>query len=183
MTSRADFNVEDWTAIVNAPFLAALRVVTAEHGGNMREARAIARTYASARAQDHDGLLGTILSTPPALDPLSAPRSPEDVARNAPVLLRHAIALLERTATENELNTYKGFVYGLADAVARVHREGGFLGIGGAEVSEREQAVLDEIVAIFDARQSPPDEPPAGVPIAATSPQDTEGVAAAHPQP
>ena len=45
---------------------------------------------------------------------------------------------------------YKRFVFSLAEEVARAHKEGGFLGIGGTEISEREQAVLDEIAAIFD---------------------------------
>jgi hypothetical protein len=49
------------------------------------------------------------------------------------------------------VNAYKRFVYSVAEAVAHAHREGGFLGFGGSEVSEREQAALDEIAAIFDA--------------------------------
>jgi hypothetical protein len=32
--------------------------------------------------------------------------------------------------------------------VARAHKEGGFLGIGGKEVSESEQAALDEITGL-----------------------------------
>jgi hypothetical protein len=37
----------------------------------------------------------------------------------------------------------------LADTVARAHKEGGVLGIGGKEVSESEQAALDEIAAVL----------------------------------
>ncbi len=42
----------------------------------------------------------------------------------------------------------------LADTVAKAHKEGGFLGIGGTQVSEHEQAALDEIAAIFDEKQA-----------------------------
>jgi hypothetical protein len=38
-------------------------------------------------------------------------------------------------------------VLGVGDTVAHAHREGGFLGIGGKEVSEHEQAVLDDVAA------------------------------------
>jgi hypothetical protein len=64
--------------------------------------------------------------------------------------LRDAVAILERVATQDEVVEYKRFVYALAESVARAHKEGGFLGIGGTQVSPGEQAALDEIAAIFD---------------------------------
>ncbi len=42
----------------------------------------------------------------------------------------------------------------MAETVARAHKEGGFLGIGGKEVSEAEQAALDRIAAVFDEPRS-----------------------------
>jgi hypothetical protein len=38
-------------------------------------------------------------------------------------------------------------VIAVAETVAGAHREGGFLGVGGRDVSEREQTALDEIRA------------------------------------
>ncbi len=35
----------------------------------------------------------------------------------------------------------------LVDRVARAHKEGGFLGIGGKQISDSEQQALDEIAA------------------------------------
>jgi hypothetical protein len=46
---------------------------------------------------------------------------------------------------------------GVAEAAARAHKEGGFIGIGGKEVSEAEQAALDEIGAILDTERDGPD--------------------------
>jgi hypothetical protein len=40
-------------------------------------------------------------------------------------------------------------VLAVVQTAAEAHREGGFVGIGGVEVSEREQAALDEIGAIL----------------------------------
>ena len=155
MTTKAAFNAEDWSVVTNAPFLTAMLVIAADRGGTVRESMAISRAYAAAR-QEQDGgeLLQAVLSTPPAIDPATAPRTPEDLRREAPATLRRAVGILERDATEDEVVAYKRFVFSLADTVARAHREGGFLGLGGTEVSEHEQAALDEIAAIFDERQA-----------------------------
>jgi hypothetical protein len=110
--------------------------------------------YADAREQGGGELLQAVLSTPPAIDPATAPRTPEDLRREAPATLRQAVGILERHATEDEVVAYKRFVFSLADTVARAHREGGFLGLGGTEISEHEQEALDEIAAIFDEPQN-----------------------------
>ena len=154
MTTKAAFNAEEWSLIATAPYLTGMLVVAADRGGTVRETMAISRAYETSRAYYTDGLLKEILSTPPAIDPATAPRSPEDLRRDAPASLRRAVAILERLATEDEVNNYKRFVFFVAETVARAHREGGFLGLGGTEVSEHEQAALDEIAAIFDAPQS-----------------------------
>ncbi len=159
MTTKADFNAEEWSVVANAPYVTAMLVIAADRGGTVRETMAISRAYAAAREQYRDPLIQAILSTPPAFDPATAPRTPEDLRREAPSTLRRAVSILDRVATEEEVNRYKRFVYGVADTVARAHREGGFLGLGGTEVSEHEQAALDEIAAIFDAPSST--QPPA----------------------
>jgi hypothetical protein len=148
MTTKAAFNAEEWTVLVNAPALTALLVIAADKGGTVRETLAMSKAYAAAREQEHGPLLKEILATPPSVGP--APRNADDLRREAPTMLRRAIAILERLATDDEVVAYKRFVFGVADAVARAHREGGFLGIGGTEISEHEQAALDEIAAIFD---------------------------------
>jgi hypothetical protein len=154
MTTKAAFNAEDWSVVTNAPFLTAMLVIAADRGGTVREAMAISRAYADARKEPSGELLQAVLSTPPAIDPATAPRTPEDLRREAPATLRQAVGILERHATEDEVIAYKRFVFSLADTVARAHREGGFLGLGGTEISDHEQEALDEIAAIFDEAQS-----------------------------
>ncbi len=151
MTTKAAFNAEDWSTVANAPYLTGMLVIAADKGGTVRESVAISHAYAHAREQyKDDELVRAILATPPAFDPQTTPHTPEDLRRDAPATLRSAVAILDRLATEDEVNDYKRFVFGVANAVARAHREGGFLGIGGTEVSEHEQAALDEIAAVFD---------------------------------
>jgi hypothetical protein len=154
MTEKAAFNAEEWTTIVNAPALVAMLVIAADRGGTVRESLAAQRAYQAAVAANPGELLRAVLTTPAAVDPSQRPTSPEDLRRVAPDTLRRAVALLEDKALDEEVVEYKRFVFTLADTVARAHREGGFLGIGGTQVSEHEQAALDEIAAIFDKRQN-----------------------------
>ncbi len=153
MTTKAAFNAEEWSVVASAPFLTAMLVIAADRGGTVRESIAISRAYTAAREQYGGELLQAVLSTPPSIDPGTAPRTPEQLRSEAPATLRQAIGILERVATEDEVVDYKRFVYSVADTVARAHREGGFLGLGGTEVSEHEQEALDEIAAIFDTPQ------------------------------
>jgi hypothetical protein len=150
MTTRAQFNADEWATVTTAPVLAGTLVIAADRGGSVRESLAMSQTYAAARSQEPGELLGAILSTPPSLTPATTPKSPEDLQRVVPAELRSALRILERHATDDEVVAYKRFVYGLAEAVARAHKEGGFLGIGGKEISPPEQAALDQIAAIFD---------------------------------
>ncbi|HZU39954.1 MAG TPA: hypothetical protein VE992_02825 [Solirubrobacteraceae bacterium] len=151
MTTKASFNAEEWAVITTAPYLAGMVVVAADRGGTVRETIALSEALRSAREYYDDGLLQEIVATPPALPLGAAPRSSEDLHREATDAVRRAVAALGRVATEDELNNYKRFVFYVAETVASAHREGGFLGLGGTEVSEREQEVLDDIAAILDA--------------------------------
>jgi hypothetical protein len=168
MTTKADFNADEWATITAAPALAAMFVSAAEPGGGLRESLSASRAYASARAQDATGLMRDVLATPPTIDASARATLAKDLQHQAPDKLRQAIAILERNTGDDEVNAYKRFVYSVAEAVAHAHREGGFLGIGGTDVSEREQAALDEIAAIFDAPRSQPEPGAAGAPATRT---------------
>ena len=150
MTTKAAFNAEEWAVVTTAPLLVAMLVIAADRGGSVRESVAISRAYAAAREQEPGELLAEVLATPPALDPSKAPKDPDSLRSTTPAQLRQAVRLLERLATDDEVVAYKRFVFSVADTVARAHREGGFLGIGGTQVSEHEQEALDQVAAIFD---------------------------------
>ena len=151
MTKKADFNAEEWSTVAEAPLLAGMRVVTAGRGGTIRESLAISRAYAQAR-QEHgeDELLDALVATPPSVD-AEGVRSAGDIGRASSERLREALRVLQRTASAEEIDSYKGFVMTVAQAAASAHKEGGFMGVGGQEISEDEQAALDEIAALLQA--------------------------------
>jgi hypothetical protein len=157
MTNKADFNAEEWDKVVEGPLLAGLRVVTADKGGRIRESLAMGKVYAEARRQEGENeLLEALVTSQPALDQERA-RAAGDVGTAMRQGLGEALRILAQKATPEEGDAYRRFVMGVAEAAARAHKEGGFIGIGGKEVSEAEQAALDEIGAILDTERDGPD--------------------------
>ena len=155
MTKKADFNAEDWSTVTTGPLLAGMRVAMAARGGTIRESMAIAQTYARARQQHGDSeLLDEIVAAPPAMDPNSV-REAGDIKEAATTRLRDALAILEAKAPQEDLDAYKSFVLTVAQAAAEAHREGGVIGIGGKQVSEGEQAAIDEIAGTLNVSAAP----------------------------
>ena len=147
MTKKADFNSDEWSTIAEGPLLAGMRVVTASRGGTIRESLAMGQTYAKARQQHGESeLLDDLVSAPPVIDP-NRVRSAGDIGSASTERLRAALELLEQKASTEEADAYRRFVVSVAEAAATAHKEGGFLGAGGKQVSDEEQAALDDIAA------------------------------------
>jgi hypothetical protein len=154
MTKKADFNAEEWSTVVEAPVLAGMRVVTADRGGTIRESLAMGQVYAQARQSHGESeLLDELVSSPPALDQQRL-RESGDVGALVTERLRQALGVLRQKATPEEVDGYRNFVMDVAEAAAKAHKEGGFIGIGGKQVSESEQAALDQIEATLNSAGS-----------------------------
>lgn len=146
MTTKADFNAEDWSTVVDGPLYAGLRVISAHRGGTLRESMAMGRVYQDARAkQGPSPLLDELIKAPPAIDPERLKQAGGDLSTVTTEHLRKAMSILESMATPADADAYKTFVMTVAQAVAEAHKEGGFLGIGGTRVSDAEEQALDEI--------------------------------------
>ena len=120
------------------------------------EALALGRVYQDAR-QHHGGseLLDELLGSAPSIEPQHFQQA-GDIAAVVSDHLRAAMTTIEAKATPQEVDSYKHFVMTVAQAVAGAHKEGGFLGIGGKQISEAENRALDEISM---ALGSPPASP------------------------
>ena len=139
MTAKQDFTPQEWEEILEGPPSAGLLVITAQHGGTLRETYSMAKAYAEARANHGQSeLLDDIVAAKPKVDH-SRYGSPEEMKEHALGHLRAAVTLLEAKATPQELEEYRGFVVGLSEKVAAAHRE------GGQQVSDAEQAAIESI--------------------------------------
>lgn len=146
MTTKADFNAEEWSTVAEAPLLAGMRVIAAERGGTIRESLAVGRAYAAAReGAGESELLDALVASPPGVD--RAKIEGGDVAAASMARLREAVGVLQQKATPEDVDAYGRFVVSVAEAAANAHKEGGVLGVGGKQVSDAERAALDEIAA------------------------------------
>src|SRR5436190_23872828 len=152
MTRKADFNAEEWSTVVEGPLYAGMRVVSADRGGTLRESLAMGRVYKEARASHGESeLLDELVKSPPTIDPSRVREAGGNIAAVASERLREAIGIVDAKATAEEADAYKRFVMTVAQAVAGAHKEGGFLGIGGKQVSDAENQALDQISTALGA--------------------------------
>jgi hypothetical protein len=152
MTRRVDFNAEEWSTVIDGPLYAGMRVISADRGGTLRESLAMGRAYQEARAHHGESeLLDELVKSPPSIDADRVREAGGDISVVASQQLREAIGILEAKSTAAEIDAYKRFVMTVAQAVAGAHKEGGFLGIGGKQISDAENQALDEISAALGA--------------------------------
>ena len=145
MTGKADFTQDEWDSVLEGPPSAGMIVVTAQRGGTIREVVAIARAYAEARQQHGASeLLDEIVAAKPEIDHHRY-RSFDELKQHGLAHLRDAVEILDRKATPDELEDYRRFVVTLADRVASANRA------GGKEISDTEQAAIDEITQTVGA--------------------------------
>ena len=104
MTGKADFTAEEWELVIQGPPSAGIIVVTAQRGGTFRETLSIAKAYVDARQHHGESeLLDEIVAAKPELDHTRY-HSPEELKEHGLQHLRDAVALLERKATQEEID-------------------------------------------------------------------------------
>jgi hypothetical protein len=156
MTTKAEFNAEEWSTIVSGPFVAGLTVIAADRGGTVRETLALAKGIAEEQREgDKPELVQELLTERPNPQALLGEReqklAPEELPNRTEEVLREALALLEAKATSDEVEAYKQLCLDIAQRVAERTKSGDFLGIGGERVSKEEALALDRLRAILGA--------------------------------
>ena len=150
MTAKTDFTEAEWITVLEGPPSAGMIVMSAAHGGTIKETFAIGKAYAEARKQHGESeLLDEITSAKPEIDHTHY-HSMEELRDHALQHLRDAAEVVGRRATAEELDEYRGFVVALAERVAEAHRE------HGVAVSREEGVALAAIAdALGDSSGAP----------------------------
>jgi peptidyl-tRNA hydrolase len=145
MTTKEAFPPDEWKAVVAAPPTAGMIVVTAAHGGAIRETFAMSKAYAEARSQHGASeLLDEIVAAKPKVEH-SMHHSAEEFRNDGLLQIRQAVSVLEGKATSEELEDYRRFVLNLANRVAAAHRE------EGQAVSPAEAEAIQQITSALGA--------------------------------
>jgi hypothetical protein len=167
MTSRADFTDEEWARLGRAPLLAGLAISLSDPGGpieTVKESSAALKTVLEAARERSFGVFVRSVAEDVAAKPQ---RRENPLAGFAPdrrrtldaILdeLRSAYALLNERAAPEDVDDFREWIRIASQRAALAAKEGGFLGIGGERVSEREQQMLERLGEIFGVpRDSPP---------------------------
>jgi hypothetical protein len=164
MTAKADFTDQEWERLGRAPLVAGLAITLADPGGPfeaLKESRAVLTTLLETA---RDGGYGDFVQSIARDVTAKAQRRENPLAgftpdrRNAldAILdeLRGVYALLVEKAEPEEVDDYREWMRIASQRAALAAKEGGFLGIGGQLVSQREQEMLETLGEIFGVPRS-----------------------------
>jgi hypothetical protein len=153
VTTKSEFSEEEWARIVRAPFVAGLAISLADPGGPFEAAKETMATMKSAtNPPTREQLLAEVALEVQAMaqekqHPLKGYRPSKSENPGSQVLdeLREVTALVAAKATTAEAQAFGAWLNASAQAAAEAAKDGGFMGFGAKQVSEGEQAMLDQV--------------------------------------
>jgi hypothetical protein len=151
VSGKTDFNIEEWDLLRAAPMMASLLVVAASPSGPLgliQESAAAGKVVTDAAAGAQTPLLKELAAD--LTKTMTIPRAPEgntpdQMQISAASALEKTSALLAAKATPEESAEVKDWLSRIGVATAEAAKEGGFLGFGGALVSDNEKSALQKI--------------------------------------
>ena len=160
MTTKKDFTEDEWSRVARAPFVAGMAISLADPGGPIEATKETIATLKSAtNPPSREQLLAEVALEIQAMtqqkrSPLrgykpsaDGPPAGEQVLEE----LRAVQALVAAQAEPEEAAAFGRWLVTAAQASANAAKEGGFVGFGAQQVSEREQAMLDQVRAAVSA--------------------------------
>jgi hypothetical protein len=156
MSTKNDYSSEEWKAIASAPVAAGMFITLADPSGPVgiaKEAMAVGRAITDAAQGSAPEIVKAIATSmkdsggPETPDiPMMSNRAKSKLALTN--TLRSAVDAVERHSP-GEVEPYKAWLASVAKKVAEASKEGGFFGIGGTLVSQKEEDALKELDAVL----------------------------------
>jgi hypothetical protein len=158
MANKQSFTPEEWTKILESTMLAGMAVTAAEPSGLwgvLKEGFASSSALAAAKSDAGSGeLIKAVVaeyqtsegrsSVQEALRKRLAGAKPADAVQRSLDSLREVSAIVDAKAP-GDAPGFKAWLRSISQNVAEASSEGGFLGIGGVKVSDKEKATLADI--------------------------------------
>jgi aminopeptidase N len=158
MANKQSFTPEEWTKILESTMLAGMAVTAAEPSGLwglLKEGFASSSALAAAKADSGSSeLVKAVIAEyettegraaiQEALRKRFAGSKPGDAVQRSLDNLREVSAILAAKAP-GDAPAFKAWLSSISQKVAEASSEGGFLGIGGVQVSDAEKATLGDI--------------------------------------
>ena len=162
MSIKVDYSADEWKLCLKAPVMAGLVVVSASPSGPLgvlRELFAVSKIVTDTRTRLQgdaaNALLSAIVAELASADGRTQAVDPAELRGLGTEQLRaHALdacralaALLDEKASAGEAEGVKRWLVGIARSTAEAAKEGGFLGFGGTQVSEKERGAIRDVSA------------------------------------
>jgi hypothetical protein len=158
MANKQNFKPDEWTKILESTMLAGMAVSAAEPSGlwgALKEAFASSSALAAAKSDaGSNELVKAVVAdfetkegrsaVKEALRQHLAGAEPADAVQRSLANLREVSTILNAKAPQDAAG-FKAWLQAISKNVAEASSEGGFLGIGGVQVSDAEKATLADI--------------------------------------
>ncbi|GGL67165.1 hypothetical protein GCM10010840_01390 [Deinococcus aerolatus] len=154
MSLKDNFTADEWFKVMTGPGRAGAAVVAASPSGVtglLAEAGAIASAMRESVSQESrtplmEAMAADLLGQPAARPPeQERARNVEDVKNQSLEGVRQAMWLVSAKASPEDAAAYRNMIMLVAQRTAEAAKEGGFLGIGGTQVNDKEHAVIEEL--------------------------------------
>ncbi len=157
MATKTNFTADEWKTLLESPILAGFAISAADPSGffgTIREGWANAKELAAAKAGASDELIKAVAEDLFTGDGREAARAGVSALVHGAQVSEYkdkalgeiakAARIVDAKAPEDAA-AFKGWLSHMAQLVAEAGAEGGFLGFGGTQVSDKEKATLDEL--------------------------------------
>ncbi len=165
MANKQNFKPDEWTKILESTMLAGMAVSAAEPSGlwgALKEAFASSSALAAAKSNaGSNELIKAVVAefetkegrsaVQEALRQHLAGAKPADAVQRSLANLREVSTILNSKAPQDAAG-FKAWLQAISKNVAEASSEGGFLGIGGVQVSDTEKATLADISKALGTR-------------------------------
>jgi len=156
MATKNELPSADWNTVRDTPYLVGFATVLAGSSGLATVKELLALSLGIMENQGSNIPLIRDLNTTSELQAAQASikqkfggdqqkPTPEAMRQRALDQVQTSLNIIGKSCSKEETDAYRRMLYNIAEKVANAAREGGFLGFGGAQVSEGERSFLDEL--------------------------------------
>jgi len=161
MSNKSDYTTEEWNKILAAPYHASMLIVVSDFNLNfISEVSAMMQSVVASVEGSKSEFIREVAADftqkenqeaiKPELEKLQGEKDPAALKGAMLDYVRSAVDMVAAKSQEDSRVFSQWLLY-LAQKTADASKEGGFLGIGAVQVSEQEQASLDELADTLNA--------------------------------
>jgi hypothetical protein len=155
VTTKSDFDEQEWVRIVRAPLVAGMAITLADPGGPIEAAKeSMASMKSATNPPSRENLLADVALDLQAMiqerhNPLKGfrPESGRPLGEQVIEELQSVHGLIAAKSDPEEAAAFGRWMVASAQAAADAAKEGGFMGFGAEQVSQREKDMLERVRA------------------------------------